>query len=267
MSFSANPINQMPEGGGNYNGYDYGLGQTADHLLTAPVINPINGKIVVLVIGASVPKAVTARLETVIAAQLGITVKSSLVIVNGCVPSTSIKLWKSKNGSCWNTVTDALATKGVTYAQVQVILTMQDDLESTDNTFPTAPISLKNQFKTLITTCKQKCKKLKQVHIIPRIYTGWCDSPQHVEPCAYNNGWSAKWLVEEYRSGFYIDMWVNDGCYFWTDGETIRQDGVQMLMTDFDTSDPAYLHLTTDGNIKMANFWHTYLLQFAFYHI
>jgi hypothetical protein len=36
-------------------------------------------------------------------------------------------------------------------------------------------------------------------------------------------------------------------------------------MTDFDTEDPAYLHFTPQGNEKIANVWHNYLMQFSFY--
>ena len=65
MSFSANPLNQIIEG--DYNGYAYGLGETSSHVANAPNLFPIDEKIVVLVVGASGPKAICSRWASIVA--------------------------------------------------------------------------------------------------------------------------------------------------------------------------------------------------------
>jgi hypothetical protein len=267
MAFSANPINQIIDG--NYMGYSYGLATTDAHIANAPVITPINGKTVILFLGASTPKAVCSRFQNVLDTQKGVTVRDEIFVVNGCVPSTGINRWKTSTDSVWTTdVPNALSAAGLTFNDVSVVVTSQDDLDNNDNTFPSMPKQLKNKYKSFLSVCLSKMPNLKQVHLLSRQYTGWTSDLTHAEPCSYNNGWTCKWLVEDFISGTYTGVYITDGCYPWTDGETIREDGFQILMSDYDKGTSTdYIHMNSTGNSKVANLVHSFLLKFPFYAI
>ena len=99
------------------------------------------------------------------------------------------------------------------------MVTMQDDIDSNDNTFPDAMLSLKNKMVTLLNVAKNKMPNLKQVHLMSRSYTGWCDPvamAAHAEPAAYHNGFTNKMLTVDCINGVFGNaIWINDGCYFW----------------------------------------------------
>lgn len=242
LYYSATPINE----GGIYEGYPLGLGTTPAHRLNAPRIRPINNKVIMVSIGASLPNQVSERFEE----RTAELTNPYFNFVNLCQPAKDVNDWIN-DPAIWTEVDNRLNTAGVLYNEVQIAW-LQTDLLVTDTaTFPDWPIRVQDSIEVLILKLNTKFPKLKQLYVSGRFYTGWSVDIKHTEPKGYYNGFSLKWLVEnQIATGYPVKPWICDDIYFWTDQEMVRADGFQVLQSDFKTDG---IHFTSTGKQKYGD--------------
>lgn len=243
LTFFATPLNEY----GTYEGYNLSLGTTAAHRANAPKIRPVNGKIVMVAVGASVPNQIAERIEE---RTVELT-NPYFNFVNLAQPARDISDWLN-DSDIWDVVDSRLIAEGVLNTEVQVAW-FQNDLLLTDTAyFPEWPEMVQDSMEALIAKLRVEFPKLKQVYISGRLYTGWGFDIKHTEPKGYYNGWAARWVVE---SQINLETpavpWICDDLYMWANGETPRIDGFQILESDFKTDK---IHLTSAGKQKYGDY-------------
>ena len=237
------PLNET----GTYEGYVIGLGTTPAHNLKAPKIKSINGKIVMVSIGASVQNQISEIIDT---RKTELT-NTKFKFVNLAQPSKDINDWLTST-SIWNTVDSRLASAGILASEVQIIWLQDDILDDVIPTFPTSPITVKDSLYSLIQVLKVEFPKVKQIFVTGRPYSGFTEDVKHDEPKGYYNGWSCKWLVEDQIRGLIpIKPWLTDVPYIWTDGTTPRLDGFSIVTSDYNVDG---VHLSNAGKTKFGNY-------------
>lgn len=164
--------------------------------------------------------------------------------------------------SYWNSVSENLTEKGLTYNQIQVVYFESDDLHNTISTFPDRPNMVFNELVTVMHLLKTKFPKLRLCYFNSRTTTEYLTDPtlfaKHGEPRANYFGWSVKWLIgaqiagADYLNpyGGYANSPFLAWCFYdWTKGATPRTtDGFKWLAED--TADG--LHPSNTGKQKVA---------------
>jgi hypothetical protein len=242
--FSATPLIEN----GTYYNQKTRLGITPEQEIKAPFITPIDEIIGFVILGASNSNA---EGEVIISNISGdASVRSELIIKNCAVGAADINNWLDLSDPCWD---NAMAALGyLAPEEVQIIWFKTDDLLSPVKTFPEESLELKNKLIEFITLLKSVFPNLKQVYGSGRSYTGFSEPSQHQEPSGYHTGWAWAWLVEDQINGVLpADFpWVSDEIYLWTNGEEMREDGYQILRTDFYADG---VHLNEIGKKKVAD--------------
>lgn len=237
------PLNES----GTYEGYELGLGATTAHNLQAPKIKSINGKVVMVSIGASVQNQISEIIDT---RKTELT-NTKFRFVNLAQPSKDINDWLTSN-SIWNTVDSRLASAGILASEVQVVWLQDDILNDLAATFPESPITVKDSLYSLIQVLKVEFPKVKQIFVTGRPYSGFTEDIKHDEPKGYYNGWACRWLVEDQIRGITpAKPWLTDVPYIWTDGTTPRLDGFYIIASDYNADG---VHLSSTGKTKFGNY-------------
>ena len=160
----------------------------------------------------------------------------------------------------WTTMSQRLASMGLTAAQVQVAWLKEADAQP-PNDFPGHAVTLRDELELVVNNLHDRFPNLKLCYLSSRIYGGY--SPQgtlNPEPQAYESGFSVKWLIEDQIAGDpglsygQIDgpvrapllLW---GPYLWADGTTPRSDGLTWLLSDFEGD---HVHPSPNGEQKVA---------------
>lgn len=273
------PISNLLEG--YYNGFQGGLyfgsnTKPAKHSINlnkvisniTPLNNdgisdPTNGKLVLLSIGASNPKTEFEAFMKI--ADTLVIINPYLTIVNGCVGGKSLQKIKDSTENYWKSVSKELSINGVNPKQVQIIWLEEDNTQTKNYDFPSAPLELMSEFKELFKTLLHFYPNLQICYLNGRGYSGYVDElstagPGLRYPRDYYNGWTLKWLIEDQING---DTTLNYmgvdrkaplldwSAYLWTDGNIPRNDGLFWeCPTDFKPEDG--LHWSPIGNIKAA---------------
>ncbi len=257
FTFSAfaqyNPLNQTPDSQGKrkYQGYTYRLGSKGNFVKKSPAITPINGKIVLLSIGASTPDQIAVEFDRLVGGG------QTLDVIVGNVWAQDINKWIDADNLVWEHVDEVLAMEGYTYSDIQIIWTMQDDLRDNASGFPGNPQRLYNKMVVLFDILHEKFPNLKTVEISGRP-CGYSLEEKHSPQQTWYAGWSASWLVQDYRDGdLMLPFRISDGCYFWTDGNIVRQDGYYQIRSFYRLDG---IHLEQDGIIYNGLFLYRYFM-------
>lgn len=234
------------EATGTFEGYPIKLGTTPGHLAQAPKLKLAGGKIVMVSVGASVQNQISERIE----ARIGELTNPKFKFVNLCQPAKDINDWLD-DPSIWTEVSSRMSAAGVSYSQVQSLWLGNDLLNTDAATFPSTPVAVKDALIELINVLKAEFPKLKHIFLAARPYSDWSDDIKHMEPKGYYNGWSCRWVVEDQIAGLIpFNPWICDVLYGWTDGTTMRSDGLQMLESDYNADG---IHLSGAGKIKLGD--------------
>lgn len=241
--YSAIPLNEV----GTYEGYSLGLGNTAAHNLEAPKIKPINNKVVMVSVGASVQNQISERFEQ----RVPELTNTQFKFVNLCQPSKDLNDW-TNNPSIWTEVNNRLSAVSILKEEVQIVW-LQDDLINSDIAyFPDWSYRVADSMESLIVKLRTEFPKLKHIFLSARPYTGFSTDFKHAEPKGYYNGWSCRFVVEDQLNGLFpVRPWISDDIYFWSNGTTPRADGFQVLQSDFK---PDGLHLSSAGKNKLGDY-------------
>jgi len=222
-----------------------------------------NGKVVMVGIGASNPMTEFQKFIELSSAYAP--VNDNLSIVNACLGGQGIQKMFNISDNYWTGVLGKLDSEGFSPEQVQVIWIEQDNTNSFDTTFPSAPNALADDFQLLLVVIKTLFPNVQITYVTARAYAGYADpidigiSGGLLYPRDYLNGWALKFLVEKiitHAPGYesagpsaQVPL-VTWGSYHWTDGSTPRLDGLY-LDCEIDVS-PDGLHLAGPGETKMG---------------
>ena len=164
----------------------------------------INGKIVLLSIGASNPKTEFESFQNI--ADTFSLINPFLSIVNGCKGGKSLQNIVDSTDNYWTYVENQLTTNNVSRHQVQIIWLEQENTQSNNTSFPTAPEALMVEFKELFKVLLHYYQNLQICYLTARGYAGYIDNSSNVgnglkQPRDYFHGWAMKWLIENQISG------------------------------------------------------------------
>lgn len=223
-----------------------------------------NGKIVLLSIGASNPKT-----EFQIFKEIADTFSLRnpyLTIVNGCQGGKGLQKIVDSTENYWKFVNNQLSASNVNHLQVQVIWLEEENTQSNNISFPSAPQELGEEFKALFKVFLQFYPNLQVCYLNGRGYSGYVDDASNAgnglrQPRDYYNGWAVKWLIENQMMGD-TSLSFNGtdrkaplldwNVYLWADGSNPRKDGFYMeCPSDMKTDDG--LHWSPAGNKKIGN--------------
>lgn len=228
-----------------------GLGTTRAHLKKAPRIKTINGKTVMVSIGASVQNQISERLEE----RIPELASSVFQFVNLAQPAKGIEDWLNTD-EVWAEVTSRLLSAEVLDTEVQIVWFQNDTVSNDSTVYPDRPLAVKQDMLDLIDRIKGRFTNVKHIFLNARPYS-WSIEVNHAEPKAYLNGYACKWIVEDQINGLIpIKPWICDEGYMWTDADNVRSDGFQALSTDFQFED---VHLNNAGKTKFGDWFFNFL--------
>lgn len=223
-----------------------------------------NGRVVLLSIGASNPKTEFQSFQNI--ADTFSLINPFLTIVNGCDGGNGIQQINHPTNEYWTYVSNQLSSSGVNNLQVQVIWIEQENTTSLNYIFPSAPLDLMNDFKTLFKLLLQTYPNLQICYLTGRGYSGYIDNlstpgPGLRQPRDYFNGWTLKWLIEAQIKGDISLTFTGPkrkapvldwGAYLWADGNNPRNDGFETDCPD-DVQPYDGLHWSSTGNDKAGS--------------
>jgi hypothetical protein len=210
--FTATPLTEK----GDYFGYTTRLGSNSRHWFKRPKLlkDPV-----IAFVGASVPKQIADKVI-----ELN---NTNVKIVNLCVPARDINRWIDPADGVWSNANSVLAANGLTWEDVNVVWTMQDDLrDNGDARFPEAPESLKLKLNDFFMTLQIKFPNIAILDLASRTYN-YGTAAKHAEPSCYHTGWANKWFVEDHRR---YKVYCTDRCYLWLPAETMESHYVEDLV-------------------------------------
>lgn len=247
-----------------------GLGCTPEHAAVAPKIAAINGKIVVVSVGASSSATESMALEDIVSQGkiLG-EVNSQIIFKNLAIAARDINDWIDSTtatyNNTWQQVTSNLASAGLGFNDVQIIWLKEDDLKD-PNADEGRVIRLFWKFVDLIHLLKSKFPNLKRIYVSGRSCVLPNADSKHAEPKPYMTGLVAKMLVQEQIAGNpelnMVDYpWLSDILYLWTNQTMPRlADGYTRTSDSWKTDG---VHPSPAGDDQVATFIYNMLLDYT----
>lgn len=227
---------------------------------TAGNPDKIKGKIIFAAVGASNPA--TEFNQLIALTDTFKLLNPKLRLFNTCIGGTGIQKMNDVADNYWTQANKKLVDSGYSNNQVQVVWIEQENTQNADTAFPSAPLSLLEDYRKLLSVISIRFPNVKIVYLNQRAYAGYIDVTPGVIgkglhfPRDYYNGWCIKWLIEKQLAdapGFrftgtpeipFID-WATS---FWADGKNPRLDGLSYdCTTDFGSDG---LHLSVLGEKK-----------------
>lgn len=199
-------------------------------LRRASLIQPIDGKIVLISIGMSNTTQEWCQASgftncnswsfTGKAAADPAVNHTTLQIVNGARGGQAAPSWTSATSPEYDRIRDqVLAAQGLTEKQVQVAWVKLANAGPT-RTLPASDADayrLRQQVDTIVRTLRQRYPNLQMIFLSSRVYAGYAASNLNPEPYAYEGGFAMKWAIEDQiKSGSYAGAaWLGWGPYLW----------------------------------------------------
>lgn len=157
--------------------------------------------------------------------------------------------------SFWANVNSKMLAAGLYNAQVQALWFKDTIMYPAQNAgaFPASAQLAKTYMRAVIDTAASKFPNLRLVYMSTRIYAGYASTTLSPEPWAYEDGFVAKWLIEDRIANPGSRPWIAWGPYMWADGLVPRSDGYVSTRT-WACSDlqPDGTHPTSAGTGKVA---------------
>ena len=266
------PINEL--GTGTFHGFIGGLyanGSNEPHAAHAQAlrersarIQPLDaegkpsatGRIVIAGVGASVCRQIFAQLERRGTETPGI--HPAITFVNCASGGADVN--KITEERYWQRAEQALAARGVSARQVQVVWYQSDELRDQRDDFPGRPQRLQAALAQQMKLIAQHFPNAQLCYHSARHTTAFMPDDdgkaKHAEPRPYHVGWAVKWFIESPENGGHgtpLSTWAT---YFWTQADKPRADGYQWPSA-MNVKDG--VHLTEAGQQRVAKelceFW------------
>jgi len=247
-----NPLNQPIDETGSklYNGFRYRLGSKGLYVQNSDV-KPINGRIVILTVGASTPAQIATEFDRLVGDNMIVDV------VVGNVGGKDINDHLDLSNPVWSNIDNQLKASGYTREDVSVIWTMQDDLRDNQNDFPGNPQRQYAKNLELFEIFADKFPNLQLVELSGRL-CGYSTQSGHTALQCYYTGWCYSWLVQDYRTEeITLPFRISDGCYFFADGDKVRSDGFYQKRSFFKNDG---VHLLSSGISYYGNYLYQYFV-------
>lgn len=227
---------------------------------TAGNPDKIKGKIIFAAVGASNPA--TEFNQLIALTDTFKLLNPKLRLFNTCIGGTGIQKMNDVADNYWTQANKKLMDSGYSNKQVQVVWIEQENTQNADTAFPSAPLSLLEDYRKLLSVISIRFPNVKIVYLNQRAYAGYIDVTPGVIgkglhfPRDYYNGWCIKWLIEKQLSdapGFRYNgtpeiPFIDWATSFWADGKNPRLDGLSYdCTTDFGSDG---LHLSVLGEKK-----------------
>lgn len=277
LAFSAlaadrNPLDDL--GAGRYEGFIGGLYADGKNVPPAAhadalrarcaLVQPLDangkpspqGRIVVAGVGASVCRQIFAELEKTGAQTAGIS--KAVTFVNCALGGADVN--KIADDRYWTKAAEALAARGVTAAQVQVVWYQSDELRDQRDDFPGRPQRLQTAFAEQMKLIAKHFPNARLCYHSARHTTAFMPADERkskqAEPRPWHVGWAVKWLIESPANGSDGTPLATWATYFWTVGGKPRADGYRWSR-EMNVADG--VHLTEAGQQRVARelceFW------------
>lgn len=276
------PLDEL--GNGTYNGSHGGLypggsnvippAHLAAGQLRASQIQPLDtngnpsatGKIGVVCLGMSNSSFI---FDTMIELLLGLTA-SNVVIVSAAQGGYDVGEWASATNVIWASTVAKVNSKGITPAQVQVVLQYHSMANSKypPQPWPATPQDVENFMEQTMRNLPAVFPNASLCFWSSREYAGHTTTMNNPEPYAYESGFAVKWMIEKQINGDATlnfnptngpvqCPWMAWGAYVWGDGFNPRADGLFWEIRDFNADG---VHPSVRGRTKAAAAWARFLL-------
>ena len=162
-----------------------------------------------------------------------------ITTVNGAQSGQSAFQWSDPNGTAWSQLDAAVASKGLSNAQVQVawIKLTVDGADvggwASYPPFPATAMLLQSKLKQVVQNLKRRYPNVKIAYLSSLPYGNYATNGTSPEPVVYEDGFGIKWLIEDQINGdptLRFDginaeaPYLSWGPYLWADG--LGSDGI-----------------------------------------
>jgi len=227
------------------------------------------GKIGVVCLGMSNSSFI---FDTMIELLLGQTA-TNVVLVNAAVGGFDVADWANPTNSIWGSTVAKVTAKGLTPAQVQVVLQYHSMANSKypPQPWPATPQDVQTFMEQTMRNLPAIFTNAKLCFWSSREYAGYTTTMNNPEPYAYQSGFAVKWMIEKQINGDATlnynptngpvrSPWMAWGPYVWGDGVMPRADGSFWEIRDFNADG---VHPSVRGRTKAAAAWARFLLTNA----
>jgi hypothetical protein len=221
-----------------------------------------NGSIVMISVGLSNTKLGFQNFQD--RAERDPSVSSKIVMFNGAQGGASAPKWAGHNDQPWTKMLSFIRRDGFTPEQVQVAWVKHAHSKPAEfGPFPTHAEVLQQDIENSLRALLRNFPNIQLVYLSSRS-RAYTDDPskQSPEPYAYEEGFSAKWLIAKQMSGDpdlnydpkkgeVVAPLVLWGPYIWADGTQGRSDG--FVWNCNDTRSNEFIHPSDKGMQKVGS--------------
>jgi hypothetical protein len=215
-------------------------------LASARQVRPIDGKIVLLSVGASNATAEFSAFKR--AADRDSAKSPDVTIVDGAQDGWDAKKVKSQP-AYWDNVDARLIEAGVSANQVQAVW-LKESIAGEQRRFPRDAKALQVDLRAIVRTMRARYPRLRLVYLSSRTYGGYAITGLNPEPAAYDSGYAVRGVIQDRMSGKLKGPWLGWGPYLWTDGLRGRSDGMVWACDDVEDDGT---HPSKTGVQKVVN--------------
>lgn len=199
-------------------------------LASARQVRPIDGKIVLLSIGASNATAEFSAFKRV--ADRDSSLNPNVTIVDGAQDGWDADRVRAEP-EYWDNVEVRLGAAGVGPNQVQAVW-LKESIAGEDRRFPRDAKALQADLRSIVRTMRVRYPHLRLVYLSSRTYGGYAITGLNPEPAAYDSGYAVRGVIQDRMGGKLKGPWLGWGPYLWTDGLRGRNDGLVWACDDVD---------------------------------
>ncbi|HSS98549.1 MAG TPA: hypothetical protein VLK33_16045, partial [Terriglobales bacterium] len=209
-------------------------------------VDAANGKIGILSIGMS--DTFDVFLTFMANSNAEPTKNPAVVFVPGAQPRASAAMFADPNNAVWNPIFQNFLPQAGINAN-QVVIGWINDGNTTTGTFPQNMVQTQGNLESIAHNLLVKFPNMKLAYFGSRFYAGYSNgtvSPANPEPYAYQNGFAAKWTIQDQLNGApsmnnnpangpVMVPWVDWGNYDWANGLLARSDGLVWTCQDMES--------------------------------
>ncbi len=215
-------------------------------LTAAKRVRPVNGRVVVLSIGAAHASQEFQAMMRLAAGDQK--VSPAVKLVDGAIAGWDARRAARPAAGYWQAVDKRLAAAGSSQREVQAVW-LKESIAGEDRRFPHDAKALRANLRTIVQLLQRRFPNLRLIYVSSRTYAGYAVTSLNPEPAAYHSGFAARWLVEDRIAGRIKGPWIGWGPYLWTDGQRGRSDGLVWTCDDVKKDGT---HPSPAGSAKVA---------------